>query len=223
MAEKLKQAKVSDLTFDDKNFNKHTEYGMSLIEKSLRNNGAGRSILIDKNNRIIAGNGVVETAAQIGLDDVQIVETDGTKIIAVKRTDIDLDSQQGREMALADNATGAADLQWDAEELQKAVEAFGFEPEKWGVFAVEEKEEKKKEEKPEVPFTEVLNEESNYIVLYFDNSVDWLQAQTIFKIEQVKCLPTSKKDNKGRMRFGLGRVINGRKALDAIFDKLDWK
>lgn len=60
MAEKLKQAKVSDLTFDDKNFNKHTEYGMSLIEKSLRNNGAGRSILIDKNNRIIAGNGVAD-------------------------------------------------------------------------------------------------------------------------------------------------------------------
>ena len=222
MAE-IKEAKISDLVFDDKNFNKHTEYGMSLIEKSIRNNGAGRSILIDKNNRIIAGNGVTEIAGQIGLDDVQIVETDGTKIIAVKRTDIDLDSKQGREMALADNATGAADLQWDAEELQKAVEAFGFEPEKWGVFVVEEGEEKEKDEKPEVPFTEVLNEESNYIVLYFDNSVDWLQAQTIFKIEQVKCLSTSKKDNKGRMRVGLGRVLNGRKALDAIFDKLDWK
>jgi len=133
MAEKLKQAKVSDLTFDDKNFNKHTEFGMSLIEKSLRNNGAGRSILIDKNNRIIAGNGVVETAAQIGLDDVQIVETDGTKIIAVKRTDIDLDSQQGREMALADNATGAADLQWDAEAIAEVEEEFDIDAGDWGV------------------------------------------------------------------------------------------
>jgi hypothetical protein len=107
MAE-IKEAKISDLVFDDKNFNKHTEYGMSLIEKSIRNNGAGRSILIDKNNRIIAGNGVTEIAGQIGLDDVQIVESDGTKIIAVKRTDIDLDSKQGREMALADNATARA-------------------------------------------------------------------------------------------------------------------
>ena len=133
MAEKLKQAKVSDLTFDDKNFNKHTEYGMSLIEKSLRNNGAGRSILIDKNNRIIAGNGVVETAAQIGLEDVQIVETDGTKIIAVKRTDIDLDSKQGREMALADNATGAVDLACDEEQVQFAEEEFGMVAEEWGV------------------------------------------------------------------------------------------
>ena len=133
MAE-IKEAKLSDLVFDDKNFNKHTEYGMSLIEKSIRNNGAGRSILIDKNNRIIAGNGVTEVAGQIGLDDVQIVESDGSKIIAVKRTDIDLDSKQGREMALADNATGAADLQWDAEELQKAMDEFAITPQDWGVF-----------------------------------------------------------------------------------------
>ena len=132
MAE-IKEAKISDLVFDDKNFNKHTEFGMSLIEKSIRNNGAGRSILIDKNNRIIAGNGVTEIAGQIGLDDVQIVETDGTKIIAVKRTDIDLDSQQGREMALADNATGAADLQWDAETIAEVEEEFDIDAGDWGV------------------------------------------------------------------------------------------
>jgi len=128
-----KTAKISDLVFDDKNFNKHTELGMALIEKSLRNNGAGRSILIDKNNRIIGGNGVVEAAGQIGLEDVQIVETDGTKIIAVKRTDIDLDSKQGREMALADNATGAADLAWDTEAIAEVEAEFDIDADDWGV------------------------------------------------------------------------------------------
>ena len=130
---KLKDAKLKDLVFDNKNFNKHTEFGMSLIEKSLRTNGAGRSILIDKNNRIIAGNGVTEVAGQIGLDDVQIVETDGTKIIAVKRTDIDLDTKQGREMALADNATGAADLEWDAETIAEVETEFDISASDWGV------------------------------------------------------------------------------------------
>lgn len=130
---KLKDAKLKDLVFDNKNFNKHTEFGMSLIEKSLRNNGAGRSILIDKHNRIIAGNGVTEVAGQIGLDDVQIVETDGTKIIAVKRTDIDLDTKQGREMALADNATGAADLQWDADAIADVESEFDIDASAWGV------------------------------------------------------------------------------------------
>ena len=130
---KLKDAKLKDLVFDNKNFNKHTEFGMSLIEKSLRNNGAGRSILIDKNNRIIAGNGVTEVAGQIGLDDVQIVETDGTKIIAVKRTDIDLDTKQGREMALADNATAAADLEWDADTIADVSADFDLDAGEWGV------------------------------------------------------------------------------------------
>lgn len=130
---KEKQTTIEDLTFDDKNFNRHTEFGLSLVEKSLRNNGAGRSILIDKNNRIIGGNGVVEVAGQIGMNKVRIVESDGTEIIAVKRTDIDLDSKQGREMALADNATASADLQWDFENLQEAIDEFGLETKDWGV------------------------------------------------------------------------------------------
>ena len=71
-------AKLSDLIPDDKNFNKGTEFGQHLIEKSLRENGAGRSILLDKNNRIIAGNKTTENAANIDMDDVIIVETDGT-------------------------------------------------------------------------------------------------------------------------------------------------
>jgi hypothetical protein len=110
--------KISDLIADDKNFNKGSEFGNSLIEKSFRKFGAGRSILIDKNNRIIAGNKSVENAMAIGMEDVQIVESDGTKIIAVKRTDIDLDSEQGREMALADNASAKANIVFDAEVIE---------------------------------------------------------------------------------------------------------
>ena len=110
--------KISDLIADDKNFNKGSEFGNSLIEKSFRKFGAGRSILIDKNNRIIAGNKSVENAMAIGMEDVQIIESDGTKIIAVKRTDIDLDSEQGREMALADNASAKANIVFDAEVIE---------------------------------------------------------------------------------------------------------
>lgn len=125
-------ANISDLRFDDKNFNQHTEYGMSLLEKSLRENGAGRSILIDKDNNIIAGNGIIEAAGNIGLEDLQIVETDGSKIVAVKRTDIALDSAQGRQMALADNATAAADLLWDEDNIREQSEKWGFDANDWG-------------------------------------------------------------------------------------------
>lgn len=113
--------KIKDLIPDDKNFNKGTEFGNSLIEKSLRKFGAGRSILLDKNNRIIAGNKSVENAGIIGIEDVQIVESDGRRIIAVKRMDIDLDSAQGREMALADNATAKANIIFDVELVEATV------------------------------------------------------------------------------------------------------
>lgn len=110
---------IKELKFDDKNFNKHTEFGMSLLEKSLKENGAGRSILIDKDNNIIAGNGIIEAAGQAGFDKVKIVETTGDEIVAVKRMDVSLNSEQGRKMALADNATAAADLEWDDELLRQ--------------------------------------------------------------------------------------------------------
>ena len=142
---------ISDLRFDDKNFNKHTEYGMGLLEKSLRELGPGRSILIDKDNNIIAGNGIIEAAGNIGLEDIQIVETDGKKIIAVKRTDISLDSEQGRTMALADNATAAADLDWNQGMVAAVTDKYGIDTEDWGLdFAKKKsiKDEKDLEDNP---------------------------------------------------------------------------
>ena len=130
---KIIEADIAQLVPDDVNFNKGTQFGQSLIEKSLRQFGAGRSILLDKNNRIIAGNKTVENAGQIGLEKVLIVETTGEEIVAVKRTDIDLDTREGRELALADNATGAANLAWDEAALTQASDKWDIAPDDWGV------------------------------------------------------------------------------------------
>jgi DNA modification methylase len=152
-----KTTKIKDLIPDNKNFNKGTEYGNNLIEKSLRKFGAGRSILIDKNNRIIAGNKTIENATAIGLEDLQIVESDGTKIIAVKRTDIDLDSKAGRELALADNATAKANIDWDIETTFEVANEFGFDAGEWGIKEEVEELEAKEDDfdttPPETPIT----------------------------------------------------------------------
>lgn len=205
-------ATIKDLKFDDKNFNKHTEFGMSLLEKSLRENGAGRSILLDKDNNIIAGNGIVETAGNIGLEKVRIVETNGDEIVAVKRTDISLDSEQGRKMAFADNATANADLEWDEDTLREEldediVNAYGVEIE-------DEKNIEEDNETPELDFTEILDEDSQYIVLKFNNKVDWLQAQSIFGLETKKDYYTSSR--KTRQQTGLGRVVDGVDTLNKL-------
>jgi len=119
MAKQIK--KLEDLTPDSNNFNRHTEFGSKLLEDSLRKFGAGRSILVDKDGNIIAGNGVVETAAAIDLTDVEVVRTDGKKLVVVQRTDLRLDSPEGRELALADNMTALKGIDIDLDKVQETL------------------------------------------------------------------------------------------------------
>ena len=116
--------KLSDLNFDTKNANKHTAKGQKALEDSLQKYGAGRSILVDKNNNIIAGNLTAEVFGQIGLEEVQIVESDGKKLIVVKRTDIDINSKAGRELAISDNRASELSLNWDSDALKDIQENF---------------------------------------------------------------------------------------------------
>lgn len=124
---------IRDIIPDDHNFNKGTEKGREMIEKSFRELGAGRSILLDKNNRIIAGNKSQQAAIATGITKVRIVDTEGDEIVAVRRRDVDLDSKVGRELAFADNATQQVSLAWDEAELQQAAQDYGLDIDEWGV------------------------------------------------------------------------------------------
>ena len=129
MTENEKQTEVVDIRDiipDDHNFNAGTEKGREMIEKSFRELGAGRSILLDKNNRIIAGNKSQQAAIATGITKVRIVDTEGDEIVAVRRRDVDLDSKVGRELAFADNATQQVSLAWDEAELQQAAQDYGL-------------------------------------------------------------------------------------------------
>ena len=134
----IKKIKITDLVQDDRNLNRGNARGKELIETSVGRFGAGRSVLIDKNNRIIAGNKTQEAAIAKGIKDVIVVETDGTQLVAVKRNDVDLDSKDGREMALADNATVKVDLEWDTEQMESIASDFDIDTEDWGVEMIDE-------------------------------------------------------------------------------------
>lgn len=95
---------MSELKFDSKNYRIHGEKNKRLIQKSLVDCGAGRSILVDKEDCIIAGNGVYEQAQELGLK-VRIIESDGTELIAIKRTDLKTEDVRRKALALADNYT----------------------------------------------------------------------------------------------------------------------
>lgn len=122
---------INELTQDQHNFNKGTAKGKKLMNKSLKELGAGRSILIDKNGNIIAGNKTQKAAIEAGITKVRVIETTGDELVAVKRTDVDLDSKKGREMALADNAASRLNLEWDEVELANAAAEYDLDVDAW--------------------------------------------------------------------------------------------
>ena len=104
---------VDDLIQDDHNFNKGTEEGQQLIERSFRECGAGRSVFIDKDNRLVGGNKAQKGFKAAGKKRVVIVDSDPDTLVAVRRKDVSLDSAEGRRMALLDNLTTQVNLAWD--------------------------------------------------------------------------------------------------------------
>lgn len=117
MGGKIHEARIEDFVQDEKNFNKGTERGKKLHRKSIKTFGAGRSIVVDKHNRIIAGNKTQERALEAGLRKAIVVDAAADELVVVRRSDIDIETREGREMALADNAVSGANL---ALELQKS-------------------------------------------------------------------------------------------------------
>lgn len=123
----VKEVEIHELVQDDRNLNLGTPEGEKLIRESIGEDGLGRSVFIDKHNKIIAGNKTTKGAIANGVKKVRIIETDGTELIAVKRIDLDLDTDpQARRMAFRDNSTAHANLNFDIEEAEAQSEEFGF-------------------------------------------------------------------------------------------------
>ena len=68
-----------------------------------------------------------------------------------------------------------------------------------------------KKETPEVEFSEELLLEHNYVVLYFDNQLDWQVAVDKFGLKKVKSIAP-----KGSQRIGIGSVIKGKDIIDKL-------
>lgn len=197
---------MAEIKYDKHNYRKHNDKNKNLIKKSLKECGAGRSIVIDAENEIIGGNGIYEQAQKLNIP-VRVIETDGTELIAVKRTDLKTDDEKRKQLAVMDNSTSDTSS-FDKELLQNDFDIPTLSD--WGIDIKEKLEEQEGEEE----FTEELLEEHNYIILYFDNKSDWLTAVEKLNIHPVQALD-SKENYK---RVGIGRVIKGSDVIDRLED-----
>jgi hypothetical protein len=108
---------LEDLTADPHNANTGTLRGSQLLEHSISTYGAGRGIVVDAQGVVIAGNKTWEHAVEAGLP-IKVVQTDGTTLVAVVRTDLDLGTDpKARVLAYLDNRTAEVGLAWDPAQL----------------------------------------------------------------------------------------------------------
>lgn len=135
----------------------------------------------------------------------QAMKTAGMKTVPVEIVDWTVEKQ--REFVIKDNASFGS---WDWDNLANNFEL--EELEEWGLDPDSNFEEKKETadipDDGEIEFSPELLEEHNYIVLYFDNPLDWNVAVEKFGLENVKDLIPRK-----GQPTGIGRVIEGKKFL----------
>ena len=214
------EGKISDLIPDAENANEGTERGLAMLDKSLRDNRAGRSILIDKNGRVIAGNKTRERALDVGIEDLLIVPTDGTKLVAVQRTDLDLETDiEARALAYADNRVAELDLSWNVAQIvkdaERGVDLSGFfyddELERLvsGVMEDEAEKEKAAEGEDTTPEMELQPfEHYDYVMVVCRNTFDWTALIELLGLEK-KAVDIGQ----GRRKIGMCRVVDGGKVL----------
>lgn len=121
---KITEVDLTDFMLDQDNANQGSPRGQKMIEESLQEDGAARSVVIDEAGRVVAGNKTLEAAVSIGLQKAIVIETDGTELVVVKRKNWDLEDARGaaRRYAYRDNRSSEVSLNWDPEQLKIDIE-----------------------------------------------------------------------------------------------------
>lgn len=208
---RIERLRVDELAPYAGNAKEHPAEQVEQIAASMREFGNCDPIAVWTN-----GDGVPEIVEGYGR--VMALQLLGAEFAPVIYLD-HLSDEQRRAYVHVHNQT-TLNSGFDMDVLQAEIDALPeFDWEAFGFDAFgEDSEGDEKPQKPEVPFSEVLGEENNYIVLKFTNEIDWINAQTVFGIEQRKRLSTRQDGyvSEKMTMIGTGRVIDGAEAINKL-------
>jgi DNA modification methylase len=125
---KITNLRIADLTPDPQNARQHDEKNLKAIQGSLKEFGQRKPIVITEANVIVAGNGTVAAAKNLGWETIEVV-----------RVPADWSADQVKAFALADNRTAEL-ATWQPEVLAAQLvelENAGFEIAEFGFDKVE--------------------------------------------------------------------------------------
>ena len=180
------------------------ESAVEPVANSIKEFGFKVPIVATSDGEIINGHTRFKASKLLGLEKVPVIIAD------------DLTDEQIKAFRLADNKVSEFS-KWNEDKLRDELEQLEMDMAEFGFEFTELTElvEEEKEQEPEIKFTEELGEESNYIVLKFDTSVDWLLLESLFDLPRVHALASKA----GRERKGVGRVVDGVEFIDVIVER----
>jgi ParB-like chromosome segregation protein Spo0J len=111
---KLISMPIDQLFFDPANARKHGSRNLEAIKASLRRFGQQKPIVIDPSNTVLAGNGTLRAAYELGWAHVQCVRST-------------LKAGEASAFAIADNRTAEL-AEWDMERLVKTLDGIEEDP-----------------------------------------------------------------------------------------------
>ncbi len=205
---KIEYKKVEDLAPYELNSRTHSEEQVVQIANSIKEFGFTNPILLDGDNGILAGHGRLAASKLLEMKEVPTIQLS------------ELSEDQKRAYVIADNKI-ALNADWDTDILK--MELTDLMDAKYDVSLIgfDDKEilklfdDEKGTVVGEIKFSEELLESHNYVVLYFDNDIDWLSAQTHFKLDSVY----SKRSNGKPWSKGIGRVVHGGNYLTNLHEE----
>jgi|LakMenE18May11ns_1017448.scaffolds.fasta_scaffold9369292_2 ParB-like chromosome segregation protein Spo0J len=112
----LTTTKITELSLDPSNVRKHSRRNLDAIKASLRKFGQQKPIVVDAKGIVLAGNGTLTAAQELGWTEIQIVRTE-------------LAGVQATAFAIADNRTAEL-AEWEEDKLNavlKSLQDEGFE------------------------------------------------------------------------------------------------
>lgn len=190
---------VSALVPHPRNPNTHSTAQIELLAKIIAGQGWRAPIVVSKDSGfVVSGHARLKAAERLGLDSVPVnlqpfktQADEWAHLVADNRIAelAEMDNKLLKDL-LSDMDTGAVDMDltgYDNAALEDLMTQCHV------------------EDNPEVRFSESILESHNYIVLLFENDIDWISAQTHFNLETVK----GKRMNGKPWNKGIGRVING--------------
>jgi hypothetical protein len=147
---------------------------------------------------VLGGNMRLKACKEAGLKTVPVIKAS------------ELTEEQQREFIIKDNVGFG---EWDWEMLANGWDAEKLE--EWGLDLQIDKDEENVH--GEIQMSTELDQISNYIVLKFTTDIDWVQAQTIFKLKSTY----SHRQNGKPWAKGVGRVVDGASAIEKIKEMLN--